>query len=191
MKTSIHSQRLFLLICFCLLLCGLTGCGYRSGFLIPGDIKTVAVRVASNETFWREAVKADNMESPMLAATPRPAFPMELDLSERIKNEIVRRTRLRLSSEDEADSILTASITHVKPSVLLRDAGDDVLAERVTVSVDFVWESVPDGRVIARMDGVSRPTDFLVARGESFTTATRKSFDYIAELIVEQMQVGF
>ena len=191
MKTLVYSQRLFLLTCLCFLLCGLSGCGYRSGYLIPGDIKTVAVRVASNETFWREAVKADNTESSMPAAASRPAFPMELDLSERIKNEIVRRTRLRLAGEDEADSILTASITHVKPSVLLRDASDDVLAERVTVSVDFVWQSIPDGRVIARMDGLSRPTDFLVARGESFTTATRKSFDSIAELIVEQMQVGF
>ena len=191
MKRIVFSQHLFQLACFCLLLCGLAGCGYRSGYLMPSDIETIAIRVTSNETFWREAVKEDNMESPMPAATPRPAFPMELDLSERIKDEIVRRTSLRLSSEDGADSVLTASITSVKPSVLLRDASDGVLAERVTVSVDFVWRSVPDGRVIARMHGVSRPTDFLVARGESFTTATRKSFDYIAELIVEQMQVGF
>ena len=191
MKRIVFSQRLFLLTCFCLLLCGLSGCGYRSGYLIPGDIKTIAVRVTSNETFWREAVKDDNMESPMPAAAPRPAFPMELDLSERIKNEIVRRTPLRLSSEDRADSVLITSITNVKPSVLLRDASDSVLAERVTVSVNFVWRTVPDGRVIAKMDGVSRPTDFLVARGESFTTATQKSFDYIAELIVEHMQVGF
>ena len=191
MKRIVFSQRLFLLPCFYLLLCGLSGCGYRSGYLMPSDIETVAIRVTSNETFWREAVKEDNMESPMLAATPRPAFPMELDLSERIKDEIVRRTPLRLSSKDGADSVLTASITSVKPSVILRDASDGVLAERVTVSVDFVWRSVPDGRVIARMHGVSRPTDFLVARGENFTTATRKSFDYIAKLIVEQMQVGF
>ena len=86
---------------------------------MPSDIETVAIRVTSNETFWREAVKEDNMESPMPAATPRPAFPMELDLSERIKDEIVRRTPLRLSSEDGADSVLTASITSVKPSVIL------------------------------------------------------------------------
>jgi len=183
--------RLFLSVCAGLLVCALSGCGYRSGWLLPSDVKTVAVQVASNETFWREAVKVDNMEASTSAATPRPAFTMEVDLSERIKNEIVRRTPLRLSGEDEADSVLTASITQVKPSVLLRDASDNVLSERVTISVDFVWRTVPDGRVIAKTSGISRPTDFLVARGESFTSATRKSFDYIAEQIVEHMQTGF
>ena len=86
---------------------------------------------------------------------------------------------------------LLSSITGVKPRVLLRDAVDNVLAERVTITVDFIWKDRRSGRVLAEGRGVSRPTDFTVPRGESFTTATRKSFDYIAEQIVEHMQEGF
>ena len=50
---------------------------------------------------------------------------------------------------------------------------------------------VKAGRVIAEGKGVARPTDFTVARGANFTSAARKSFDYIAERIVEQMQERF
>jgi len=166
------------------------GCGYRAGFLIPADVRSVHVRVATNRTWWREAVKVDNLSSGMQLPV-RPSYPMEVELSERLKNEIVRRTPLALAGEEDADSILTACITEVKPRVLMRDAADEVFAERVTIRVDFVWEDRRSGRVLARGTGLSRPTDFVVPRGETFTTAARKSFDYLAEQIVEKMQEGF
>jgi len=115
------------------------GCGYHAGFLIPADARSVHVRVVSNETEWREAIKTDNLDTSKPLAVARPAYTMELDLSERLKNEIARRTPLKIVNENEADTVLTASITGVKPSVLLRDAADDVLTERVTITVDFVW----------------------------------------------------
>ena len=167
------------------------GCQYRAGFLIPPDVRSVHIRVAENKTFWRDALKTDNLDTSKPLAAPRPAHGMNLDLSERLKNEIVRRTPLKIRNEEAADSVLTAAITGVKPSVLLRDAGDSVLSARVTISVDFVWTDRRNGRVLARGENIVRPTDFLAARGESFTTASRKSFNYIAERIVERMQEGF
>ncbi len=169
----------------------LHGCGYRAGFLIPADIGSVHVSVVRNETFWREAVKVDNLSPPALQTTSRPPFAMELDLTERLKNEIVRRTPLVLAGQEDADSILSTSITDVKPRVLVRDASDNVLAERVSITVGFVWKDRRSGRVLAQGSGLARPTDFLVPRGESLTTATRKSFDYVAEQIVERMQEEF
>lgn len=167
------------------------GCNYRAGFLIPADVKSVHVEVVANETFWHEAVKTDNVPTASPLPAPRPAYPMEVDLTERIKNEIVRRTRLKLTNREKADSVLRASISGVKPSVLMRDAADDVLAQRITIAVNFTWTDRRNGRVLAQRTGIARPTDYLAARKESFTTAARKSFGYVAEQIVEGMQEGF
>ena len=149
------------------------------------------MRVARNDTFWQEASKTDNMDPAAPPPTARPAYTLEMELTERIKNEIARRTPLELRVEDEADTVLDATIRAVRPTVLLRNSRDEVLSERVNILVSFVWTDRRTGRVIARADNLQRPTEFLTARGESFTTATRRSFDYIAEQIVENMQEGF
>lgn len=170
----------------------LAGCGYRAGFLMPSDVRSVNVRVTENQTFWHEAVKKDNLEG----VTPRapgvePAYVMAVELTERLKNELVRRTALKMEDADRADSVLETTITGVEPAVLLRGADDEVVAERVIIRVDFVWRDRRNGRILAAGKGVSRPTDFMVPLGESFTTGTRRSFDYVARSIVEQMQEGF
>lgn len=169
----------------------MAGCRYQAGFLIPADVHSVHVKVASNETFWHEALKTDNRATDAALPVARPAYTMEIDLTERVKNEIVRRTPLKLANERSADTILAVSITRVEPQVLLRDAQDDVLSERVTINVGFTWTDRRNGRVLAKAAGLSRPTDFNVARAESFTTATRKSFDHLAQMIVERMQERF
>ncbi len=169
----------------------LGGCGYHSGFLIPADVHTVNIRVVGNDTFWHEAVKSDNLPGAGEPASSRPAYTMELDLTERIKNEVVRRTPLKIATEEHADSILEATIRKVEPTVLVRDVYDNVSAENVTISVDFTWRDRRTGRVHAEGKNIARPTTFTVARGETFTSATRTSFDYIAVEIVERMQEGF
>ena len=116
---------------------------------------------------------------------------MEVELTERLKNEIVRRTPLRLAGKKDADSVLKATIVEVKASTLFTDAKDELLAQRVSLFVDFEWTDLRSGRTIARGRRIGRPTTFLTARGENFTTAVRTSFGYVAERIVERMQEGF
>ena len=170
----------------------LGGCGYQSGFLIPADVHTIHVRVVGNDTFWHEAVKVDNLPGSGQPSATRPAYTMELDLTERIKNEVVRRTPLRIAPEDRADSILEATIRKVEPRVLARDVNDDFASVGlVTISVDFTWRDRRTGRIHAEGKNITRPTTYTVARGETFASATRTSFDYIAEQIVEQMQENF
>jgi hypothetical protein len=167
------------------------GCGYQAGFLIPADVHSIHVRVVGNDTFWHEAVKVDNLQGTGEPSSTRPAYTMELELTDRLKNEVVRLTPLRIASEDRADSILEATIHSVQPMVIARDANDNVSLAQVTISVDFVWRDRRTSRVYKQVKGVTRPTTYTLARGESFTSATRTSFDYIAEQIVEQMQEGF
>ena len=169
----------------------LGGCGYHAGFLIPAGVRTINVQVASNETFWREAVKVDNLDTAAPPAAPPPAYPMVVDLTERIKNEIVRRTPLKLAREKQADSILKTTITRVRNRVTSRDGADNVSAGKADIQVSFVWIDRRSGRVLAQESDVSRATTYRLRQRESFTTASRRSFDYVAEQIVEAMQEGF
>lgn len=169
----------------------LTGCGYHAGFLIPADVHTIHIRMAQNQTFWHEAQKSDNLDTAAPLPGPRPAFTMEVDFTDRLKNEVVRRTPLRVADEEKADTVLVTSISKLDAPVLLRDAQDNVVAQRVRIAVDFTWRDRRSGRVLAQGQSVMRPTDFITVRGETFTTASRESFDYIAQRIVELMQEGF
>jgi hypothetical protein len=175
-----------------LLALALNGClGYRAGDLLPAGIDSVNVQVAGNETFWRTAEKVQNLAPAMVQPTPRPAGPMEVTLSERLAEEIVRRTALQLEDAATADSILETKITDVTHATLQRDGKDNLIRGRVEVAVSFVWRDRRTGRIIARADNVRRPTEYGLERHESFTTAARRSFDYVAERIVENMQEGF
>ncbi len=169
----------------------ITGCGYHAGFLIPADVHTVHIRVVQNDTFWHEAVKSDNLPGTGQPSSSRPAYTMELELTERIKNEVVRRTPLKIASEEQADSILEATIRKVQPSVLVRNVNNNVSSGRVTITVDFTWKDRRTGQIHAEGRNIERPTDFVVTRGETLTSATRTSFDYIADQIIEQMQESF
>lgn len=169
----------------------LAGCGYHTGFLIPADVRSVCVRVAANETFWREAVKEDNIDTAMARPQPRPAYPLVVMLTERVKNEIVRRTPLQVKRESEADSILTTTVTDVRNRVITRDGKDNMTVGEAKITVRFEWIDRRTGRVLASKSGISRPTSYYLLQGESFTSAARSSYDYIAEQIIEAMQEGF
>jgi len=167
------------------------GCGYRSGFLIPADVRSVHIEVAANETFWREAVKTDNLDTAEPLPAARPAYPMAADLTEALQREVVRRTPLRVRRAAQADSVLKATITDVKLRARRRDGADNVTVGEVDVVVDFTWTDRRNGRVIAQGSGLHWPTNYYLRQGETFTTAARRGMDYIAELIVEAMQEGF
>jgi len=172
-----------------LLLCG---CGYRAGFLIPADVRTVHVAMTENRSVWREAWKTDNLSpTPAPAPEPRPSYSMETELAERIKSEVLRRTPLRMADASRADTILTTAITSVSVAVLVRDGQDRVTSERLTVALDFTWRDRRTGRILAEGKGLTRPTDFVSPQGETAATAIRRSFDYLAEMVVEQMQEPF
>jgi len=175
----------------CVALAAGAGCGYRAGFLIPPDVRSVHIEVAANETFWREATKTDNLDTGAALPAPRPAYPMVADLTEAIQREVMRRTPLKISHTSDADSVLSATITDVNLRARRRDGADNLVVGEVDLSVDFVWTDRRSGRVIAQRTGIRRPTEYYVRQGETFTTAARRSMDYIAEMIVEAMQEGF
>ena len=162
------SPRLTTLAAACALC--LTGCGYRASSLITPDVTSVHVRMFDNRTFRHE---------------------IEVALTEAIKDEVARRTPLKIRGAATADSELSGTITKVTSSVTSYDQKDRVFSQSLTVTVAFEWRRRGDGRVLARASGLSTSADVVALRNETQGTATSEAFRDLAELVVERMQQDF
>ena len=152
-------------ICLLIAFVVLPGCGYYTGTLIASDVKTVHVKMFDNDSFRHE---------------------LEVPLTEAIKNEITRRTNLRIVDADSADSVLDGAITRVDASVVSQDADDRVFSQTLTVALRFQWRERRSGRVTARelYDHDNDP-------GETVNLAARREHAAIVRKLEAMMKAGW
>lgn len=149
-------------------LLALAGCGYRSGTLIPPHVESVHVKMFDNETFRRE---------------------LEIPLTRAVKDEVARRTNLRLAPAGVADSTISGAITRVRARAIVYDQADEVLTQDITVHVRFEWRDAR-GRLLASST-VSETAQRFAPRDETQADAIQAAMQDLAERIVEAMQEGF
>ena len=152
-----------------LALVALAGCGYRVGSLIPPDVKSVHIKMFDNLDFRHE---------------------IEIPLTQAVKDEVARRTPLKLKPAELADSVLSGKIIEVRASGTVYDTSDLIYTQQVTVKVAYEWRRRRDGRVLSS-GSLSSSAQLLAARGETQGVGTNEAFADLAELIVEHMQEGF
>jgi len=145
----------------------LTGCGYRAGALVAGDIATVHVAMFENSTFYRG---------------------VEVQLTDAVRMEIARRTRLRLAEPDRADSVLTGRVVGVSEKVLTHDPAGNVFTREVTVYADFEWRDRRTGRVLAHGARLAAPARLLPGVGADTSGARMESAVDLARTIVNRME---
>ena len=153
-----------------LLVCLLMGCGYSSRSVLKSGVDSVYVPIFDNHTFRRE---------------------LEFVITEAVKNEILYKTQLRIVPKKKADSILQGEIVEYKERVLTEDTEDNVTETRVFIYVNVRWIDQRTGRVIMKRDRMVRPTEFVIAKGETLATANAESFDDLAELVVQAMEADW
>jgi hypothetical protein len=115
---------------------------------------------------------------------------IEIPLTQAVKDEIARRTHLKIADAESADSTLGGSITRIKASVVTYDQGDRVFSQNLTVTVAFEWKR-RGGESLARVPEMSETVSILAPRGDSQGAATSDAFRQLAQRIVERMQEDF
>ena len=159
-----------LLVGCLIVLAVLPGCGYQAGSLITPDVQSVHVQVFDNRDFRHE---------------------IEVPLTEAVKNEITRRTHLKIRGPDTADTVLRGTIKKVSASVTAYDTDDEVFSQSVTVRVEFEWRRRDNDQLLASASDLGSSAQLLALRGETQGTATSETFRDLAELIVERMEEDF
>ena len=155
------------LTCIVVLFALISGCGYTSRSLINRKINTIYIPIFQNDTFRRG---------------------LEFDLTTALKEEIMSKTKLRIVQKDDADTILSGTIVKATEGMLSSNLADDIVESRVTVYVDIKLVDRRTGRTLIEKEGLTRPAEFIVRRGENINTATQENLVGLAEIIVRQFE---
>ena len=150
-----------------LLFISLGSCGYSSKSLLRSNVRSIYVPIFDNNTFRRG---------------------YEFDLTKAVRDQILLRTRLNIVDKDEADSILFGKVSSVNENVIIEDTKDNIVESRVSIGVDIRWVDKRTGRTIIERKNIKRPTEFIVRRNETLTSASSEAFVGVAQSIVETME---
>lgn len=122
----------------------LVACGYQQGGVFRTDVRTVAVPIFSNQSFYRG---------------------MEFDLTEAVVKQIELKTPYKVVGEDVADTVLHATIRRVEQSLLSR-SDDGGLPEELELRVllDIEWLDARTGQPLRSREGLEVVGHYVPAR---------------------------
>jgi Lipopolysaccharide-assembly len=153
----------------------LCGCGYMLGTPVAPDIRTIAVPIATTDSFRRG---------------------VEFQLTEAVHKRIQTTTHLRLVNEPFADARLTLHIVDVRKDVLGETAFDDPRELQVTYAVLATLVDLRTGTICQEQIPIPPDALPLVARadfapevGHSLATAQHQALEDLARQIVEKLEV--
>ncbi len=165
-------RRLTLVFAGALILAGsaLPGCFalQRGGLFVP-ERDEVFLMMFRNDTFYRD---------------------LQFVLTEGVKDEIVSRPGLKLTSKERAEVILSGRVVSVQQSVLSEDAVRESTSERTTIEVEIELTDARNGELI-KTRRLRRTGNYVPGRGETLDDAQREAFRFLARDIVRELEADF
>jgi len=148
----------------------LAGCGYKHEELFREDVRTVAVHVFENRSFYRG---------------------VEFDLAEALTKEVELRTPYKVTDAGGSDTLLEGRITSVRQKQLSRIFEGGVPQEmEVVISVDFVWKELRTGRALRERRGFEAVGRYIPTApvNEPFEVGQHEAVEQMATEIVSVMR---
>jgi len=161
-----------LLIC---VLAMLAGCasdptkGYAAVSVFPAGVRNIAVPIFTNRTYVRD---------------------VEFELTDALIKQIETQTPYKVTSQADADTILTGQIRNIQLDELSKSRQTGLTEEVIVgVTIDFQWKDVRSNRVLVERRSFtghglfvpSNPTGEPIALGE-FAAVQQLARDVVAEL---------
>jgi hypothetical protein len=145
--------------------------GYQWHTLYRGDIKTVAVPIFANRTFYQG---------------------VEFRLSKAIVNQIESQTPYKVVPRDRADTILEGEITNVRLRTVSRNYGSAVPQEQLYVAmVNFRWRDLRTGKVLIERRDYEQTAPYYPTLGEDMFAAEQLNVERLALAIVEELEADW
>jgi len=156
-----------------------TGCGYANKDLYPQGIRSVAVPIFENRSFYQGA---------------------EFDVTEALTKEIEKRTPYKVVQPSGADTVLQGTIVSIEQSVNSRRHEGGLPEEmEVRITVNFEWKNLRTGEVIRGRKGFDRVGRYIPTRSpvedramsETYSIAQHQAAQALAEEIVSVMRADW
>lgn len=149
------------------------GCGYSHKELFPAEVRTVAVPIFANRSFYQG---------------------VEFDLTEAVVKEIELRTPYKVVPADRADTILEGTVVSVDQTLLTRQAVGGVPQEmEVRLVVNYEWKDLHSGRLLRQREGFESVGRYIPTRpvSEPYPLGQHEAVQRLATQIVSVMAGGW
>jgi outer membrane lipopolysaccharide assembly protein LptE/RlpB len=161
----------------------LTGCGYHisgsaetePGYqwhsLYRGDVKTVAVPIFANRTFYQH---------------------VEDELTTAIAKQLEAFTPYKVASRERADTILEGEILRVRLRTISRDRIAAVPQEQMyVIVVNFRWRDLRTGKVLVERRDYEQTASFYPTLAEDEWVGQQQTVERLATAIVGELQADW
>jgi len=161
---------------------GLSGCGYTwsengnsfsaqsagaSGSLYRTNVRTVAVPIFANTTFYRG---------------------LDFNLSKAVVTELESHTPYRVAPKESADTILTGEIINVQVHNISRSPFNALPQEQLfLIDVNFTWKDLRTGQIYTERRGFEQSAPYYPTLGEDQTAGSQDNIEKLALAIVEEL----
>jgi len=151
----------------------LSGCGYAHKSTYPTGIRSVAVPIFKNKSFYQGA---------------------EFDVTEAVIKEIETRTPYKVVAEAGADTILEGTIVSIDQTRTARRREGGVPEElEFRVAVSYEWKNMQTGQVIRSRQGQEVIGRYIPSRpvSETYFTGQHEAAERIAQYVVSAMRADW
>lgn len=165
----------------------LTGCGYqwadtgRGGFaqepghkwngLYRQDVKTVAVPIFINRTYYRG---------------------VEFNLTKAVINQIESRTPYKVVAREQADTILEGEVMNVGVFTQSRSQTMGLPQEQLYhIIVSFTWKDLRTGQMLAVRHGFEQTSPYYPTLGEDPFAGSQDAIERLGMAIAEELQANW
>ena len=145
--------------------------GYQWKNLYRGDVKSVAVPIFTNKTFYRN---------------------VEFNLTEAVSQQLEAQSPYRIASREQADTVLEGEITRVRLRTLSEKPGAVTPQEQLyTLRVSFIWKDLRTGKILVERKDFEQAAPYYPTLGEGQFTGQQQSIERLALAIVQELQAAW
>ena len=145
--------------------------GYRWHSLYRDDVKTVAVPIFANRTFYQG---------------------VEFTLSKAVVNELEAQSPYKVVPKERADTILEGEVSTVRIRTVSRNRVSAVPQEQMAlITVNFRWRDLRSGRVLVERRAFEQTAPYYPTLGEDRWVSEQQSVERLALAIVQELQADW
>jgi lipopolysaccharide assembly LptE-like protein len=142
--------------------------GYQWSSLYRGDVKSVAVPIFANKTFYRG---------------------FEFNLTKAVVNQLEGQSPYKVMPKERADTILEGEIERVHVRTISNSPFNSLPQEQLLeVTVNFTWKDLRSGRILARRHDFRQTAPYYPTLGEGQYTGEQQNLERLALAIVQELQ---
>ena len=142
--------------------------GYQWSSLYRGDVRSVAVPIFTNKTFYRG---------------------VEFGLAKALVNQVEAQTPYKVVPPDRADTVLEGEVHRVRIRTISDDPRNALPQEQLYLfTVNFTWKDLRTGKILLARRNFEQTAPYYPTLGEGQFVAEQQNVERLALAIVQELQ---